>query len=368
MDVAYPFFLKLHDDYQAKRFSRTDFLRIIRLVESYVFRRAVCGVPTQGMNKTFATLGHEIGGDDYLASFEARLVQLGSGSRFPTDDEFARQIVVKDLYNFRNRNVKNYWLGRLENHGRKERVDVEEYTIEHVMPRNPNLSSEWREALGPEWRKVQDAYLHTLGNLTLTGYNPELSDRPFREKRDMDGGFANSPIRLNRDLAKLDRWTEAEIVARGRELARLACEVWPFPSVSATTLDRHRRSKPAEARRPYTLADHVHLAGPTRALFDRFRERVLGLDSMVHEEVLKLYIAYKAATNFVDVVPQKRGLRLSLNMAFDEVDDPKGICKDVTHIGRWGNGDVEVRLSSIEQLDDVMGLVRQAFDRRAHAE
>ena len=101
-----------------------------------------------------------------------------------------------------------------------------------------------------------------------------------------------------------------------------------------------------------------------RELFETLRKTILALDPCVNEEFLKLYVAYKAETNFVDVVPQARRLRLSLNMPFDELDDPKGLCKDVSDLGRWGNGDVEIGLSSIDELPYVMGLIRQSFDRQ----
>jgi len=91
---------------------------------------------------------------------------------------------------------------------------------------------------------------------------------------------------------------------------------------------------------------------------------VLAIDPCVVEEYLKLYVAYKAETNFVDVVPQSKRLRLSLNMQFSEIVDPKGICKDVTGVGRWGNGDVEIGLSSTDDISYVMSLVRQSFDRQ----
>ena len=120
-----------------------------------------------------------------MESIQATLLLGSSYRRFPNDEEFMRDLVDRDLYNFPRR---SYWLRRLENHGRKERVPVEQYTIEHIMPQNPNLSQEWRQALGPDWEKVQERKLHTLGNLTLTGYNSEYSDRPFQEKRDMEGG------------------------------------------------------------------------------------------------------------------------------------------------------------------------------------
>lgn len=359
--VAYPFLLELYDDYGAGVLTRDDFLRILRLIEAYVFRRAICGIPTNSLNKTFANLGRELDKERYLESLGAALVLMESYRRFPADEEFAREMVAKDLYSFRNR---NYWLRRIENHDRKERVVVEEYTIEHILPQNPNLSAEWRSELGENWEQVQATYLHTLGNLTLTGYNPELSDRPFREKRDMEGGFADSPIRLNRGLAKLERWSKDEIVGRGQELAKLACRVWSYPSIDDEALARYRKGTPGEGDRAYSLADHQHLSGAMLELFEQFRKRVRNIDASVREEILKLYIAYKATTNFVDVVPQKSRLRLSLNMAFDEVHDPKGLCKDVTGLGRWGNGDVEIGLTSPDQLDDVMALVKQAFDKQ----
>jgi predicted transport protein len=115
----------------------------------------------------------------------------------------------------------------------------------------------------------------------------------------------------------------------------------------------------------YGLDDHPQLKNlAVAALFDAFRKAVLALDPCVTEEILKLYIAYKAETNFVDVVPQAKRLRLSLNMRFHQINDPRKLCKDVTALGRWGNGDVEIALSSLDDLPYIMGLVRQAFERQ----
>ena len=115
----------------------------------------------------------------------------------------------------------------------------------------------------------------------------------------------------------------------------------------------------------YSIEDHPNLLTPNmRSLFEAFRKAVFALDPCVSEEFLKLYVAYKAETNFVDIVPQAKRLRLSLNMRFSEVNDPKGFCKDVTDIGRWGNGDVEVGLSSLDELPYIIGLVRQSLERQ----
>ncbi len=134
--------------------------------------------------------------------------------------------------------------------------------------------------------------------------------------------------------------------------------------ISSEVLASYRPSVPKPE--VYTIDDHIHLAenSPVRPLFDAFRKEVLALDPCVTEEFLKLYVAYKAETNFVDVVPQAKRLRLSLNLQFHELSDPKGLAKDVTNIGRWGNGDVEVGLVKLEELPYVMGLVRQAFEKQ----
>ena len=299
--------------------------------------------------------------DRYIESVQAQFVLLPSYRRFPTDDEFRRELAIRDLYNFRNR---SYWLRKLENYDRKEWVPVDEYTIEHILPQNENLLQPWREALGSEWQRVQEKWLHTLGNLTLTGYNAEYSDRPFIEKRDMKGGFKESPLRLNEDLGALDIWDEEAIQVRAGRLAEKASCVWSGPLLSDEVLDDYRpQVVKVEA---YDIGNHPNLAEgtPMRPLFDTLRVELLALDPCISEEFLKLYVAYKAETNFVDVVPLKKGLRLSLNMKFHQLQDPNRLAKDVTHLGRWGNGDVEVDISSIAEIPYVMGLARQAFEKQ----
>ena len=364
VDVAYPFLLELYSDYAAGKLNEAEFQKAVRLVESYVFRRAVCSIPTNSLNKTFATFGRELRKDSYLESIIAHFLLMPSYRRFPRDEEFKRELRARDLYNFPRR---SYWLRRLENHGRKERVPVDEYTIEHIMPQNPDLSAEWRSNLGPEWERVHEEWLHTLGNLTLTGYNSEYSDRPFAEKRDMAGGFRMSPLSLNEGIGSLERWDERAIKDRATRLADMATSVWSDLYLPAQQLSQYRRQpergSPSEA---YTIEDHPYLAqsSAVRQLFDMFRKEVLDLSPVVTEEFLKLYVAYKAETNFVDVVPQASQLRLSLNLRFHELHDPRGLATDITNLGRWGNGDAEIKLSDQGDLGYVIGLVRQAFEKQ----
>lgn len=364
VEVAYPFLIQVFSDYLNNIIDKKALLEILRSVESYVFRRAVVGIPTNSLNKTFANLYKEINKEDYLNSYHAAMILKDSYRRFPTDEEFKKEFVIKDFYNFRNR---NYLLRKLENFGRKEKVQVEEYTIEHIMPQNKNLSKEWRAMLGENWETVHKRYLHTIGNLTLTGYNPELSDRPFSEKRDMKGGFRDSPIRLNSELANLDRWNEEEILKRSYKLAEKAVKIFPYKDLPEEILEKYRNKKFNSEIGQYSIENFSNtLKDDMLELFNILRKRILNLDSSVREEFKKLYIAYKNTTNFVDIEPQKKRLRLNLNMEFDEIIDPENRCKNVTDLGTWGNGNVEFSVYDYKDIDYAMFLIEQSF--RKHSE
>jgi predicted transport protein len=360
VDVAYPFLLEMYSDYSRKILSKGDFVRAVRLVEAYVFRRAICSIPTNSMNKTFATFARALKKDRYLESIEAHFMLLPSYRRFPSDDEFERELHTRDLYNFRSR---SYWLRRLENHDRKERVPVNEFTIEHILPQNESLPDYWKQALGPEWESVRDKWLHTLGNLTLTGYNSEYSDHSFKDKRDHRMGFKMSPLKLNQGLGGLEEWNEETIQARADRLAEEALKVWPPPTVDIKTLQAYRPR--TETTTTYSIEDHPYLlSGKPSELFETLSKEVMLLDPCVTREFLKFYIAFKAETNFVDIVPQAKRLLLMLNMHFEELNDPKKVARDVTNLGRWGNGDVEVAFSSLNELPYVIGLVRQSLEKQ----
>lgn len=366
VDVAYPMLMEIYDDYESGLLSKNDFLQALRLVEAYVFRRNICSIPTNSLNKTFSTFMKSVDRMRYIESVKAHFILLPSYRRFPNDTEFVKELQTRDLYNMPRR---SYWFKKIENYDRKEQVQIDQYTIEHVMPQNPDLSDEWKEEIGPEWKRVQETWLHTIGNLTLTGYNSEYSDKPFIVKRDMENGFRDSPIKLNQSLRNVERWDEEAIKERAEALTSIAVNVWESPKLPDDIIAAYLPEPTAKSA--YTINDFAYLsptnssfAKDVRALFDALRKEVLAIDSVVTEEYLKLYIAFKAETNFVDVVPQARRLSLSLNMPFSEVNDPKKICRDITNIGSWGNGDVEVGFSDIKDLPYLMSLIRQSFERQ----
>ena len=235
--VVYPFLLRLYADCDAGKINESEFAKILEAVISYVFRRSVCRIPTNSLNKSFASLGSLIDPNNYVESVWGRLLTLPTYRRFPDDEEFSEALQTSDLYSFRR---TPYLLRTLENFGRKELVSTAEYTIEHIMPQNEKLSETWQEALGSDWQDVHQRYLHTLGNLTLTGYNPEYSDKSFAEKRDMKGGFKDSPLRLNQGLGQLGTWNAKQIEERAKRLSGQALQIWKKPELSDDRLSRYR--------------------------------------------------------------------------------------------------------------------------------
>lgn len=361
MDTSYPLLLAIYGDYKNELITYDAFFEILNATKNYVFRRAICGIPTNSLNKTFATLYKSIEKENYLESVKAIYILMDGYRRFPDDGEFSREIQLKNVYNFRSR---NYLLESLENFKRKELVNAENYTIEHIIPQNPKTSNEWQEELGENWKLVKEKYLHTLGNLSLTAYNSELSDRPFANKKAIDGGFNDSPLFLNKSVRSADIWNETAINKRSEELSERSLKVWPSPYLDDDILENYRTPVTTRDAIQYSIDEYEYLQNDMLALYRLLEKRILNIDATAKVEFKKLYIAFKSQTNFVDVVPQKVKLRLSLNMDFDKIRDPKNLCRDITGLGRWGNGNIEVNLRQASELDDVIELIEQAFEEQ----
>ncbi|MFA5816351.1 MAG: DUF262 domain-containing protein [Bacteroidales bacterium] len=278
VNVSYPFLLFLYNDFNDGDLSDDDFVKILELIESYVYRRSVCGVPTNSLNKTFAGFKRHVVADKYVESVLAHFLLLDSYRRFPSDREFQDMLQVKDLYNTR---LIKYALDKIENFRRKEKVNVDDYTIEHIIPQNPNLSLEWRQMLGENSSQIQEKYLHTLGNLTLTGYNSELSDRCFDDKKTMEGGFADSPIRLNEGLGILSKWDEDEIIKRASVLGQKSLQIWGMPHLDEGVLNIYKPIVSKKSSRiPNNLIELIRYEStlepaPTSAGYIRFKPKLL---------------------------------------------------------------------------------------------
>ncbi|WQX21449.1 DUF262 and DUF1524 domain-containing protein [Helicobacter pylori] len=355
MDVIYPLLLELYSDYSDGVLSKQDFIPIIYLIESYICRRAVCGLGTNSLNKVFPSFTKHIQKDEYFKSLKAHFGYLTEKQRFPNNDEFKKLFITIDFYNFQK---KEYFLERLENFDTKEPVNTKECTIEHIMPQT--LTPEWQRDLGENFQAIHDKYLHTIGNLTLTGYNEKYSNNSFQEKRNMEKGFKQSPLRLNQSLKDLESFGEKEIEKRANDLADWALKIWTYPKLDAETLEKYKSKK---AKKAYDLSSYK-FSSDSRELFDILSKEIKALDERVTEKFNREYISYMFDKNFVDIVAQTKDLKLYLNMPFNELQDEKNLARDMTNKGHLGNGDIEVKLETKENIPYCLGLIKQALEKQ----
>ncbi|MCQ2940730.1 DUF262 and DUF1524 domain-containing protein [Helicobacter pylori] len=358
MDVVYPLLLELYSDYKDGVLSKQDFIPIITLTESYLCRRAVCGFGSNGLNKIFPSFTKKIDKKQYLKSVEERFGLLTGKQRFPNNDEFKDLFITIDFYKLKK---NKYFLERLENFGTKEPVDTQKCEVEHIMPQTPTL--EWQRDLGENFKAIHEKYLHTIGNLTLTGYNSEYSNNSFQEKRDMENGFKQSSLKRNQSLKDLEVFGEKEIEKRANVLADWALKIWTYPKLDLETLEEYKSKK---AKKVYDLSSYK-FSPNSRELFDILRKEIKALDERITENFVKHYITYKHGTIFVSIVPLKYELNLILNMDFSELQDEieeKLKIRNVSKTGHLGVGDVEVKLETKENIPYCLGLIKQALEKQ----
>ena len=226
--VVYPFLLKLYDDYSRQILIKEDFKKILQVVISYLWRRAICEIPTNSLSKTFATLYQAVDKEDYVNSIIKAFVFKSTYKRFPSDYEVREKLQTKDIYHFR---LRKYLLEALENYYHKEPIDLNtaNYTIEHIMPQNIEHNLLWQQMLGEDWQEVHSLYLHSLGNLTITGYNAEMSNKSFWEKVNGESGFKHSHLKLNESIAQCDVWNKKSIQRRTNILTDIILKIWKYP-------------------------------------------------------------------------------------------------------------------------------------------
>ncbi|PDW94099.1 hypothetical protein BB393_02065 [Helicobacter pylori] len=359
MDVVYPLLLELYSDYRDGVLSKQDFILIIYLTESYICRRAVCGLGTNSLNKVFPSFTKKINKDQYLESIKAHFLSLEKTTgKFPKDSEFRDSFITIDFYKLKK---NKYFLERLENFDTKEPVNTQECTIEHIMPQTLNL--EWERDLGENFQAIHEKYLNTIGNLTLTGYNEKYSNNSFQEKRDMEKGFKQSPLRLNQSLKDLESFGEKEIEKRANDLADWALKIWTYPKLDAETLEKY---KPKKEKKVYDLSSYK-FGSHSRELFDILSKEIKAFDERITEKFMKHYITYKHDTIFASIAPLKSELNLNLNMDFSELQDEieeKLKIRNVSKTGHLGVGDVEVKLETKENIPYCLGLIKQALEKQ----
>ncbi|WRE94702.1 DUF262 and DUF1524 domain-containing protein [Helicobacter pylori] len=364
MDVVYPLLLELYSDYSDGVLSDQDFISIIALTESYLCRRAVCGLGTNSLNKIFPSFTKKIDKKQYLKSVKAHFLSLEKTTgKFPKDSEFKDSFITKELYDPKKIKKIRYFLERLENFDTKEPVNTQECSIEHIMPQTLTLE-EWKGDLGENFEAIHEKYLHTIGNLTLTGYNAKYSNKSFQEKRDMEKGFKQSPLKLNQSLKDLESFGEKEIEKRANDLADWALKIWTYPKLEAETLEEYKSKK---EKKVYDLSSYK-FSPHSRELFDILRKEIKAFDERITEKFNQKYIAYKfCEISFVGIVVQEKGLKLYLKMNLNELQDEikeKLKIRDVSNIGRPCVGNMEVELETKENIPYCLGLIKQALEKQ----
>lgn len=259
--VTRPFFLEVLNLNAQGFLNDDDTEQIFLMTENYLFRRNICDLPTNMLNKIFLILHKDVlrydgTSDQYLEKLKYTLIAKKERARFPDDTEFADAISTKPVYLMNSKN-KIYLLERFENFGTAEEKDIwahfdcGDYSIEHIMPQH--LTPAWVKSLGSDYEMIHETWLHRLANLTLTAYNAKYSNSSFHEKLNMDHGFKDSGIRMNQKIAQKACWGLPEIEERSEDMKQRALKIWPFPVTAF---------KPAKKQLDtYTLDDDVTLSG-----------------------------------------------------------------------------------------------------------
>lgn len=238
--VAHPYLMAFLVYAEENSLPMSEIETVFGLTEDMIFRRFICDLPANSLNKIFAVLHKQVvklkrDTDTYSSVLIYILLNRRAAVLFPNDDEFTTSFSTKNIYAMRGKS-KQYLFERLENGNSKEVNDVVKYleentlSIEHIMPQT--LTPLWREALGENYNEIHEHWLHTIANLTLTGYNSNYSNRPFAEKKTMEHGFIDSGLRLNKYIADFDQWTETELKQRCEHLMEVALNIWPYPSTN----------------------------------------------------------------------------------------------------------------------------------------
>lgn len=268
--TVYLFLFRVFDDYENGIINKNELARVLKMLLSYSIRRLVCEIGSNTLRGLYKTLYGRVfekkeNKNTYYDSLVSFFLQQTSKNTIPSDNEFVTALQEKNLYS-KNALCK-YLLCAIENQG-KETLDTENLSIEHIMPQNKNLSMSWQKMLGENWQSVHEKYLHTLGNLTLTGYNSELGDKPFEKKKEKLEETITHIAVLYRDVKDKSEWNSVNMEKRAKRLAEIILKLFPIeqPKTKIEFTDPHYKL--------YTLANPDDATYKTVNYFEFLGERV----------------------------------------------------------------------------------------------
>lgn len=367
-----PLFMALYECYESGKISKDDFVDLCHVFESFLFRRTVCGRLTTGLNHFFAGVGRDLSKKGDVATYvKAMLLTHGYNmtAYFPTDEHFKEQLVSRDCYNRFTK--RGYLLQRLENaYHPKQPVEVgPELQIEHILPQSIEGSKSWQDMLGDGWQEIHETHCNNLGNLTLTGYNPELSNKSFGDKlNEAEYGFIASPYRLN-DYVKAQKvWGAKQIEERAGLLAEKAVKIWAYPNVDPAVVEELKPKKGKAQATEWTIEEHHHWlaeGGPCRSLYLVLTSAIEDAHPNWEMYVTKHYVGYRTGKRKLRLafIPRVGGggrIALCLPKSVDDFHDPMSLCTDKRPTGGIGPGCATfVNFGAVSEIGDVMELINQ---------
>jgi len=358
--ITRPFFMEVlrhaeSSEGKVASINSVELLEIFQVIESYLFRRQICEIPTNALNKIFVALNSEITrldgtAENYPEKLKYSLRKRTASGIYPDDDMFADALSNKQVYLMRSKN-KQYLMERFENWGTKEMKDVWQlldngiYSIEHIMPQT--LQNEWKESLGEDYESIHDKWVHRLANLTLTAYNSKYSNSPFLKKRDNPDGFAYSGIRMNQLIAKYDKWTLEELADRNEKLIDKAISIWPMAETKYEPIVKILDS--------ITLADDYDLKGRklARFSFKGAEESIKSWIDMYVKVIASLYAENPLL--LVQLAEDQSGVDLR-NFVSNTEKDPDKFIKLDSDLYLFSNTSTETKISLLRRFFSLFGV------------
>lgn len=318
--ICYPYLLDLFNELLNENIKEKDVEDSLNIIESYAFRKILVDNTTQGLNKLFIALARDIKKetswkDNYVEILNYILLDKKISQRFPNNEEFENALINKEIYKLQSKN-KYFLLESLENFHSAYNIDLNDLTIEHIMPQT--LTKKWKERLGENWQEVYNKYLHTLGNLSLTAKNTELSNNSFEEKKKID--YQISKLKLNFDLSKCDSWSEKDIIERAKKLTIDAMQIWPYPQTSYTKTVKEEQLFDLTSEDDFTGTKPLKLYLEDREplILKNWRDVLVGVCSFLYNYSPTQFTELKNSPEFQWYFNSNKPLRCSLEFADGE--------------------------------------------------
>lgn len=336
--VSYPFLLNCYHDYKEKNLTFSQLVDILNIIENFIIRRFVCNMPTHGLNKIFPVLYKNVK-LTHPASLSEGIKLILQSQGYPKDNDFYQQLIECKLYGNGDRRTKTRLiLEALEksfNH--KEIPNFSNLSIEHIMPQT--LTKEWKKHLGDNWQEDYDLYINSLGNLTLTAYNSELSNASFTDK---NKNFSNSKLSLNSYFAEITDWNKEEIQKRSEYLANTALKVWSYFGVS-NEVKKIPQGVTGKKPKILIIFDQEILVKTWRDVLINFLTTIAEFEPDFFKQLVKEYPHFinKSPEKFRESRELKNGYHIEVNLSADSI---YRFCKQAMQTIELSDGDWHIEI------------------------